>query len=293
LDTRYIIGIDIGTTNIKGSLYSSSGNLITSSSTAYESYYPKENYHEQNPDDWVSGFLQVLTKLVINNGVKENLIALSLSTQGGTVIPVDQNFKPLTRAITWLDRRSEEILKNNKKLLTKNIEFYKKTGWRIDSNISFMPLYWLRENKREVFDKIHRVLYANDYVLKKITGNNYQDPSNSSITLFYNITTGKWDKGILDLLGFNENNFSEVKNPGEFVGYLDEKICKKLDIKSKVKVINGSHDQFCAGIGAGILDEGEILLATGTAWVIFKMLDRLLLDVKYIYIVHPKIHIHR
>ena len=280
LDTRYIIGIDIGTTNIKGSLYLSSGNLVTSSSTAYESYYPKESCHEQDPDDWVSGFLHILEKLLISNYVKENLEAISISTQGGTVVPVDKDFNPLRRAITWLDRRSAETLKNNRELLAKNIDFYNKTGWRLDTNISFMPLYWLRENEREIFNKIHKVLYVNDYVLKKVTGSSYQDPSNSSITLFYNVTTGKWDRDILDLLGFDESKFSEVKNSGEVVGYLNEKICKKLDIKGRVKVINGSHDQFCAGVGAGILDESEMLLATGTAWVIFKMLSRPLMDSK-------------
>lgn len=277
---KYIIGIDIGTTNIKGSLYSSAGDLVTSANISYESYTPEEGYHEQNPDDWVSGFIKVLAKLIINNDIKENLVALSLSTQGGTVVTVDKEFMPLCNAITWLDRRSEETLRNNKKLLAKNIEFYNRTGWRLDANISFMPLYWLKENKKSIFNKIHRVLYVNDYVLKKIADVNYQDPSNASISLFYNIKAGKWDCDILSLLGFNKNNFSEVKNPGEFVGYLNENICKKLGIKGKVKVINGSHDQFCAGVGAGMLDESEILLATGTAWVIFKMLNKPLLDSK-------------
>ncbi len=277
---KYIIGIDIGTTNIKGSLYSSGGDFIASSSSAYESYYPEENYHEQNPDDWVNGFLEVLGKLLVDNKIKNNLEALSLSTQGGTVIPVDKDFNPLIRAITWLDRRSEETLNNNEKLLAKNIEFYEKTGWRLDSNFSFMPLWWLKENEKSTFNKIHRVMYVNDYVLNKITGSGYQDPSNASITLFYNIKAGKWDSDIMSLLGFNENNFSEVKNPGEFIGYLSEKICKRLDIKSSVKVVIGSHDQFCAGIGAGMLNRSEILLSTGTSWVIFKMLDRPLLDSK-------------
>lgn len=278
LTTKYIIGIDIGTTNIKGSLYSSDGGFISSASTAYKSYCPKENYHEQDPDDWVSGFLYILEKLLISNYIKENLEAVSLSTQGGTVIPVDKDFNPLRRAITWLDRRSAETLKNNRELLAKNIDFYNKTGWRLDTNISFMPLYWLRENEQELFNKIYRILYVNDYVLKKVTGSSYQDPSNSSITLFYNVTTGKWDRDILDLLGFDESNFSVVKNSGEVVGYLNEDICKKLSIKSSVKVINGGHDQYCVGVGAGILDESEILLATGTAWVIFKMLNKPLFD---------------
>lgn len=280
LTAKYIIGIDIGTTNIKGSLYSSDGGFISSASNAYKSYCPKESYHEQNPDDWVNGFLQVLEKLLARKDVKDNLEAISLSTQGGTVIPVDKDFEPLSRAITWLDRRSEETLKNNKELLAKNIEFYNRTGWRLDSNISFMPLWWLRENKRKLFDKIYKILYVNDYVLKKIADVNYQDPSNASISLFYNITTGKWDIDIMSLLDFDESSFSKVKNPGELVGYLNEKICRKLSIEGRVKVINGSHDQFCVAVGAGILDENEILLATGTAWVIFKMLDKPLLDSK-------------
>ena len=160
--TKYIIGTDIGTTNIKGSLYSSEGDYISSHSIEYKSYSPKESCHEQDPDDWVSGFLHILEKLLISNDVKENLEAISISTQGGTVVLVDKDFNPLRRAITWLDRRSAETLKNNRELLAKNIDFYNKTGWRLDTNISFMPLYWLRENEREIFNKIHKVLYVND-----------------------------------------------------------------------------------------------------------------------------------
>jgi sugar (pentulose or hexulose) kinase len=43
-------------------------------------------------------------------------------------------------------------------------------------------------------------------------------------------------------------------------------------------LVNGGHDQYCAGIGAGIFNEEEILIATGTAWVIFKMLEKPVFD---------------
>ncbi len=182
--------------------------------------------------------------------------------------------------MTWLDRRGEEILKNKNGLLSKNIEFYKKTGWRLDANISFMPLYWLKENKNKIFNNIYKVLYVNDYVSMKLTGKCFQDPSNASITLFYNIKKGCWDKEIIDLIGLNENNFSEVKNSGQLVGFLKDSITSKLGINHKIKLINGGHDQYCSSIGAGILNTKEILLSTGTAWVIFKMIDKPLFDSK-------------
>lgn len=278
--TKYIIGIDIGTTNIKGSLYSSEGEFISSYSIAYKSYSIKESYHEQDPDDWVDGLIEILKKLISSNNLSDNLEAISLSTQGGTVVPVDKDYNPLTRAFTWLDRRAADLLGTNKELLKKNIEFYNKTGWRLDSNMSFMPLYWLKTNKPDIFKKIHKVLYVNDYVYRKITGNSFQDPSNASISLFYNIIDNEWDSNILDLLDFNKDKFSVVKDSGALIGNLSKKICKIIGIKSKVKVINGGHDQYCAGLGTGIFNDKEILLATGTAWVIFKMLKNPLFDSK-------------
>jgi xylulokinase len=276
----YFIGIDIGTTNIKGAAYSSDGNIVSNANISYQSYSPKENYHEQNPEDWVNGFIEVLKKLLINPDINENLKAISISTQGGTVIPVDKDFNPLCRAITWLDRRGTYLFARDESLKEKNIRFYQKTGWRLDSNVSFLPLLWLKENKIDIFDKIYKIFYVNDYVYKKITGISYQDPSNSSISLFYNIIEGRWDDEITSLLGFTRDNFSTVKNPGEKIGYLDKKISKELGIKNKVLIINGSHDQYCVGIGSGVLNKDEILLATGTAWVIFKMLDKPLIDSK-------------
>ncbi len=41
-------------------------------------------------------------------------------------------------------------LEEDKELRQKNIWFYNKTGWRLDSNISFMPLYWLGNKKRDL-----------------------------------------------------------------------------------------------------------------------------------------------
>ena len=278
MDKQYIIGIDIGTTNIKGAMYSSEGEQISSYNISYKSYSIKEGYHEQNPEDWVKGLISILQKLTTSENNRENLAGIAISTQGGTVVPVDKDYRPLTKAITWLDKRAVNLLKNDKKLLRKNIEFYTKTGWRLDTNMSFMPLYWLKEKKPKIFAKIHKVLYVNDYVYKKITGNNFQDHSNASMSLFYNIKTGNWDKDILKLLNFNEDNFSRIKDSGDTVGYLNNDICKKLNIKKKVKVINGGHDQHCAGLGAGILNNKEILLSTGTAWVIFKILTEPLLD---------------
>jgi sugar (pentulose or hexulose) kinase len=94
------------------------------------------------------------------------------------------------------------------------------------------------------------------------------------------VKENKWDPFILDLAGLKEENFSPIKQSGEVTGYLKGEICNKIGIKTKVPVINGGHDQYCAGIGAGIFSEKDILLSTGTAWVVFKMLSKPVFDSK-------------
>jgi len=281
---RYFAGIDVGTSNVKGAIYSTDGDMIASSLRHYDSHTPEANHHEQDPDDWIAGFKTVLADLCKASGdAGSKLVSLSLSTQGGTVVTLGKDSRPLYPAITWLDRRGEDILKSQKELAGKNLWFYDRTGWRLDSNLSFMPMYWLKEKRPDIFRRVHKVLYVNDFMLREITGTNMQDPSNASITLFYNVSKGRWDEDILDLIGLKADNFSEVFASGVPVGYLKKEICEAAGISSKVMVVNGGHDQYCASLGAGIVNEEEILLATGTAWVTFKLLKEPVFDIKRLF----------
>ncbi len=226
-ENQYVIGIDIGTTNIKGSLYTTRGELLEKDSISYESHTPRSGYHEQDPEDWVNGFNLVLENLLKYPKAKERLRAITLSNQGGTVIPVDKNYRPIGRAMTWMDSRGAELFEQDEFLKSKNLRFYEKTGWRLDSHISFGPLYWMKKNKKPEFKRIHKILFVNDYVQKKISGVNFQDPSNASISLLYNIIEGRWDEEILDYLEISEDNLSEVRESGDIVGTLSYRLKEK------------------------------------------------------------------
>ncbi len=277
---KYVIGIDIGTTNIKGSLYDSEGSFMDSRSYPYESFCPQKEYHEQDPQDWVHYSVQILKELCKDGKTKEGIDAVSFSTQGGTVVITDKAGRPLRRAMTWLDRRGLALFEDSQDLQAANVRFYLKTGWRLDSCMGFMPLYWLRKNDPVLFSKIHKVMYVNDYLLYKLCGNAAMDPSNASISMFYNVPNGIWDADILKMAGLSKDHFSPVQDSGKVVGLLSESVKKEIGIQKDVLLVNGGHDQYCAAIGAGIINEDEMLLSTGTAWVLFKLLNEAALNEK-------------
>lgn len=48
----YIVGIDGGTESLRAAVFDVSGNVISTSSIAYETSFPHPSWAEQDPADW-------------------------------------------------------------------------------------------------------------------------------------------------------------------------------------------------------------------------------------------------
>lgn len=57
------IGLDIGTSSVKGMLLSEKA-IVKTASREYPLYYPKDGWSEQNPQDWYDGSISVIKELV-------------------------------------------------------------------------------------------------------------------------------------------------------------------------------------------------------------------------------------
>ena len=50
----FYIGIDLGTSSLKGILVSKTGGIIKESTKFYDVSYPQDKWSEQNPADWIN-----------------------------------------------------------------------------------------------------------------------------------------------------------------------------------------------------------------------------------------------
>ena len=109
---KYFIVIDGGTQNIKAFVFDEQGNEISKgmhSVTPYFSVQP--DFAEQDAEQYLSIVKEVTRKVVKDSGVlKDDFVALSITTHRSTIIPVDKNGKVIRPAITWLDERKTEGL---------------------------------------------------------------------------------------------------------------------------------------------------------------------------------------
>ena len=79
---KYVIGADIGTTNLKAGLYDTSGQCLSSAARRYETNVEKSRA-EQNPEDWWRAFVEVLGDIAEECGAErmKDVCAVCISSQ--------------------------------------------------------------------------------------------------------------------------------------------------------------------------------------------------------------------
>jgi Sugar (pentulose and hexulose) kinases len=266
-DIMYILGVDIGTTGTKAMLVSQDGRILSRSYKGYPLMAVRENYVEQNAEDWWNTFLYTVNECTKDIADKCEIKALSISSQGGSMVPVDVNGNCLRNAIVWMDSRG---VKEKESFLKYNNDdwFYNKTGWKLGTGLNIVKIQWIKNNENDIYKRTYKFLTTIDYVNYKLTGNYIIDPSNAAMTQLMNVTKQEWDGELLELLGIDNEKLPEIYPSGKVIGHLTEEAAGLLGLDSSISVVNGGHDQYCAAVGAGAVNEGDILLSTGSAWVV-------------------------
>ncbi len=280
-----VIGLDVGTTGTKAVVVNENGQVL---SGGYKEYGLVSVYGRvtQKADDWWDA-----AQFAINEAVKaidnpQDIVAISLSTQGSSMVPVDEKGQPIYDVITWMDTRSKAEAEELSNAIGAE-KIYRKCGWQVSPVLDAAKLIWLRKNEKEVFAKADCFISTLEFINMHLTGRKVIDPTNAAIRQLFNIETGDWDDELLSAAGVTRERLPEVLPVGAFVGNLTEEAAKALNLSTDVKVYNGAHDQYCASLGSGAVEVGDMLLATGTTWVVLGITPDLLYTDSHI---SPGIH---
>jgi len=274
-----LMGLDVGTTATKALLFDKSGNLVASSTHNYGLLTPHENWVEQDPEDFWNAVVMASQEVLKHLSSDDTVLAVSISSQAGTTIPVDAKMQPLCNAISWMDNRAVEQAENVQKKIGAE-EVYKKTGWELFNGLPLQHIAWLRDKKTELFRDIRYFLFVNDFILHRLSGELFMNPSDAGITQLYNVKDGCWDKGMLEIAGIKLEQLSPIHPSGAVAGHITKKASEETGLPESTLVVNGAHDQYCAALGTGVLETGSAMLSCGTAWVILCVMNKLKLDPK-------------
>ncbi len=268
VNKRFTIGIDVGTTGTKSLLFTENGEVVAHAYRSYSLLTSRVGYSEQNAEDWWHAIVETVREITLGRDVSDKVCAISLSTQGGTLVPADKNGNALRPAIVWNDARCTEQREKYIAEVGEPDTMYQKTGWKLGRTLLALEIRWLRENEPEIFDKTDMFLSVPDYVSMKMTGIAAIDPSNAGINQLSNIRCGKYDEELLKFAGISENQLPKIVRSGDVIGNLTENAARELGLSTRAVLVAGAHDQYAVALGAGASRDGDILIGSGTCWVV-------------------------
>ncbi|MBR6676584.1 MAG: FGGY-family carbohydrate kinase [Clostridia bacterium] len=261
------IGIDLGTTGCKTVLFAEDSSVICEYNKEYELIF-KGTYVEQDANDWWRLVLEGMSHVVSESGVHE-IKGISVSTQGISFVPVDENGNTLYNAISWLDMRAEaecnELIRRFGHEKVFNI-----TGKHCLCDYSLPKIRWFADNHPEIIDKTWKILFPLDYLNLKLCKNAVTDYTIAGGTMLYDIHDKCWDQELLAFAGIEERLLPDVFPMGTDIGNILPEVAEKVGITGDCRIYMGGQDQKLAAIGAGI-DDGICTVSFGTATAISRL----------------------
>ncbi len=261
-----LIGLDIGTTGCKASIFDLEGNLLSSAGREYAVDIPHPNWAEQDAEQvWL--LAQEALREAISAIQYAGVTALGLSVQGEAVIPVDGGGRALRPAILGMDTRTErENIWLRGKLGSRKL--FERTGMPVHTINTLPKLLWLKRHEPDLWSEALWFLLYEDFLIRKMTGQAVISRCLASRTQLYDLQADKWSSEILDAIELDQARLAPVRPSGMAVEQMFPDLARDLGLSKPPLVVTGGHDQACGALGVGLTQPGLAMVSTGTAEVV-------------------------
>ncbi len=262
------IGLDLGTSAVKGALIAEDGTKIALGKRTTSFIFPKKGYVEISPSAHYENLASLLTELSSKVPKGARIAAVSMSAASGNLILMDRKGNPVSNILSWLDGRAigkaGDILPG---FDTGSV--HRVVGWPYAEGFPLAHLAWMKSCEPGLFKRAERIGMNSDWLLSRLTGSFAMDPSTATTFYLQDQLTRTWYKPHLELLGISEAQLPKLAASGSVMGTITTEASRDTGIPEGTPVVLGSFDHPSAARGTGVLEEGTMLLSCGTSWVGF------------------------
>ena len=192
-----------------------------------------------------------------------SIIGITSTSMREGLVLYDKNGEELWACSNVDARAQEEVVLLKEKGLEK--EIYDITGQTF--SISDVPrLLWIKRHLPDVYDRIHTLGMISDWVIYKLSGEFFVEPSNVSTSGFFHTMNRVWDAGLIDKLDLPKDIYPKVVEPGTKIGKIRKELAQELGLSPDTYIIMGGGDAQLGTIGVGAVSEYDTVILGGTFW---------------------------
>lgn len=269
----YKLLIDVGTGNTRVYLSNMDQKLVDSIS--FENKYMENILYQDSSSLEVEIFIDKLfesiKEVVSRNKVQEKISYLSVDSPRQSFALLDDNLEVID-ILANIDNRGNLYLED---YLSRDIkdEVYCKAGHPITEDFGALKLIATKDKQPERYSKSRYFTSLGEWIAGFLTGQIVIEHTHAAETLLYNVLENKWDESLISLFGLDKNILPPIVEAGYCLGTINKDILDNLGINSDVNVIVGGADTQVAINSISNLEDGDIIVVSGTTSPIVKILS--------------------
>lgn len=256
------LGLDIGTTGCKAAVFDAEGRVLALAYREYPLLVPRPGWAEVDSARVCAdcrGAIQEAVALSRGDPVR----AMGISCQGEAFTPVGRDGAMLGNGMVSSDARAVDLVASFIRQFGAR-RLYDLTGHTPHPMFTLFKLLWLRRERPDVFAAAGRFLCFEDLFHQQLGLEPAISWPLAGRTMLFNVRSHRWDEEILQAIQLDPARLAQPRPSASVVGTIPRRAASELGLPKGVILVAGGHDQPCGALGAGVVEPGVAMYASGT-----------------------------
>jgi xylulokinase len=259
-----LVGVDVGTTNIKAVIFEPDGWTVAQASVRTPAHRPQPAWAYYDPEELFQSTAEALRQATGQLDDAGRIVSVAVASMGETGVPLDTHGQPTYEAMAWFDQRTRAQFEWLERTVGGD-RLFAITGLSLKPIFGLCKLLWFKQNQPEAFARTVRWLNVADYVAYRLSNVPATDYSLASRTLALDLHRLRWATELIREVGLSPDLFAPLRPSGTRLGPVTPEAAGATGLPASAQVAVGGHDHVCGALAAGVVEPGVALDSMGTA----------------------------
>ena len=278
---EYLIGIDVGSSFTKSSIYDTGGSSLGATKRDTHPTQPNAGVAEYDPETILQAVLESLRELVDKTSISPgDVAAICLDGMQSGALGVGADGDPTTPYTTTLDQRFTPYLNS---VLDQHHDLIRSQTGSGQPTIA-PKIMWIRNEFPDVYKRTSKFTTISSYLLAKLAGLSTEE---IFIDITYLWVTGlsstqqyTWSQDLCRVMNIPMEKLPRIVKSSDIIGRLSPVMAEVAGLTAGTPIVAGMADQVAGFIGAGITQPNRMADNAGTYPVIALCTDSFKPDMK-------------
>jgi xylulokinase len=280
MNEKLLVGVDLGTSGTKASIYRLDGTLVAEATVKVPIYYPKVGAVEQDQIDFYLTAARAVRECVGQSGIDaRSIAAIAFDSQMAGLGFVDDEYKSAAQFDSWLDMRCQPYIEQMDREAGDRIT--ELTGCAPTCDAGPKILWWQHERPQD-YARIAKFVMPAAYVAGTMAGlkpdQAFIDYTFIHFSGFSDSRALTWSSELCQHFGVDMDKLPQIVEPWKVIGEVTAAAAKDFGLAQGMLIAAGCGDTAACALGAGVVHPGMLFDTAGTAAVFAACTDRFVAD---------------